>query len=151
MITQKAPGWEMRTTQRCEFVAQCLQLTCSISPQIAAPQRKWLWRCWTTCSIGRSRPCQTSLARANMARSSWTRSWSMAFAVSPPAMTLKPSSIDKCINFLPHASRFDIFLKVDLVVNIIPWQASLQNDPLITIKAVSSNHCLSHDYYMISA
>lgn len=111
MIIQRAPGWVMRTTQRCVFAAQCLQLTCFISVQIAVQQRRWHWRSWTTCSIGRSRPCQISLGRANMARSSWTRSWSMAFAVSPDIITVfwQKWIIDSCISLMPPASPCDRF------------------------------------------
>lgn len=77
----------MRATHRCEFGAQCLQLICCMSPLTVAPQRKWHWHCWTTCFTGRSRPCQTSPAKANMARSSWILLWSTASAVSPPELT----------------------------------------------------------------
>lgn len=138
MITQRAPGWEMRTTQRCEFGAQCLQLICSISPQTAAQQRKWHWHCWTTCSIGRSRPCQTSLAKANMARSSWTHSWSMAFAVSPPELTVDPSSINKRSNF---SLQFVInSLQSEGRANIIPVP-SLFRKSSVTQKEFLYNSC----------
>lgn len=86
----------MRATHRCEFGAQCLQLICCMLPLTAAQQRKWHWHCWTTCFTERSRPCQTSLAKANMARSSWTLSWSTASAVSPPEVASLLNHPPKC-------------------------------------------------------
>lgn len=86
----------MRATPRCVFGAQCLQLICCTSPLTAAQQRKWHWLCWTTCFTVRSRPCQTSPAKANMARSSWILSWSMASAVSPSELTSLLTDSTKC-------------------------------------------------------
>lgn len=91
----------MRATHRCEFGAQCLQLICCTLPLTAAQQRKWHWPCWTTCFTARSRPCQTSPAKANMARSSWTLSWSTASAVSPPEVASLLTHPPKCS--IPHS------------------------------------------------